>query len=88
MAVQLTPAMAQYEAVYRLAAALRQYGFQRLYQAHDGGVSVLSVTAGLTVWCLRGTFCWVAGSRRWMQRAHAPEATALIIARQRGHAPP
>jgi hypothetical protein len=82
------PALLPYEAIWRLAAALRRYGFRRLYQAHAEGVSVLSVAAGLTIWCRQNTFCWAVGDRRAVQQAYAPEATALLIARQRGHAPP
>jgi hypothetical protein len=71
------------EAIHRLAAALRDHGFGRLYLAHDGGISVLSVTADLTVWCRRGTFRWFAGGRYIVQPADRPEVTALVIVRSR-----
>ncbi|GAA2086494.1 hypothetical protein [Actinomadura alba] len=71
------------EAIHRLATALRGHGFRHLYVAHDGGISVLSVTVELTVWCRRGTFHWFADGRYILQSADRPEVTALVIAQGR-----
>lgn len=71
------------ESVDHLAFALRQYGFTRLYVAHAGDISVLSVSSGLTVWCRHGLFRWRSGGGWTLRRADAPEATARHLIRTR-----
>jgi hypothetical protein len=74
------------EAIRRLRAALRLYGYHRMYEASSGHVAVLSVTVGLTVWCNRGVYLWQSGGRYLARRADSPENTALLIARGHGRA--
>lgn len=46
------------EATRLLRYALHRRGFPHTYQSNGNGMSVLSVSAALTVWCKNGTFVW------------------------------
>ncbi|WP_067963007.1 hypothetical protein [Nocardiopsis trehalosi] len=46
------------DAVRRLHGHLAATGAQRMYAGERSSVALLSVRAGLTVWCMRGAFHW------------------------------
>lgn len=46
------------EATRMLRYALHRQGFTHTYQSNGNGMSVLSVSTDLTVWCRNGSFVW------------------------------
>lgn len=69
------------EATRLLRYALHRAGFTHTYQSNGNGMSVLSVSAELTVWCRSGSFAWKEEGAVVTHPADDPPGAALLITR-------
>ncbi len=69
------------EATRLLRYALHRQGFTHTYQSNGNGISVLSVSADLTVWCENGSFVWAAEGFEVSHPADDPTGAACLIQR-------
>ncbi|MDA0567296.1 hypothetical protein LG943_23680 [Streptomonospora sp. S1-112] len=74
--VPVTPA----QAVHLLHGRLTAAGWQRMYTGDRGRVAVLSLRAGLTVWCWGGQFRWRDSSGAQVTHPAAdPDGAARLL---------
>ncbi|MEU9887367.1 hypothetical protein AB0M95_33825 [Sphaerisporangium sp. NPDC051017] len=69
------------EATRLLRYALHREGFTHTYQSSGNGMSVLSVTTGLTVWCRKGSFVWNEDGLTVTHPAADPVGAAQLVKR-------
>ncbi|WP_214413023.1 hypothetical protein [Sphaerisporangium fuscum] len=69
------------EATRLLRYALQQEGFTHTYQSSGIGMSVLSVTTELTVWCKKGSFVWNEDGLTVTHPAADPMGAAQLVKR-------
>ncbi|GII78221.1 hypothetical protein Sru01_32030 [Sphaerisporangium rufum] len=70
------------EATRLLRYALHREGFTHTYQSSGNGMSVLSVTTELTVWCRKGTFVWDEDGLTVTHPAADPAGAARLLKRR------
>ncbi|RCG32490.1 hypothetical protein DQ384_03025 [Sphaerisporangium album] len=69
------------EATRLLRYALHREGFTHTYQSSGNGMSVLSVTTELTVWCRKGSFVWSEDGLTVTHPAADPVGAAQLVKR-------
>ncbi len=69
------------EATRLLRYALHRQGFTHTYQSNGNGMSVLSVSADLTVWCKHGSFVWNEDGHEMTHPSDDPVGAARLIQR-------
>ncbi|MFC6084419.1 hypothetical protein [Sphaerisporangium aureirubrum] len=69
------------EATRLLRYALHREGFTHTYQSSGNGMSVLSVTTELTVWCRKGSFVWTEDGLTVTHPSGDPTGAAQLIKR-------
>ncbi|MBO3746592.1 hypothetical protein J5X84_10990 [Streptosporangiaceae bacterium NEAU-GS5] len=69
------------EATRLLRYALHRKGFTHTYQSNGNGMSVLSVSAELTVWCKNGSFVWNEDGLVATHPSDDPAGAASLIQR-------
>ncbi|MEV7965050.1 hypothetical protein AB0O34_03590 [Sphaerisporangium sp. NPDC088356] len=69
------------EATRLLRYALHREGFTHTYQSSGKGMSVLSVTTELTVWCRKGSFVWNEDGLTLTHPAADPIGAAQLLKR-------
>ncbi|MFC4529640.1 hypothetical protein [Sphaerisporangium dianthi] len=70
------------EATRLLRYALHREGFTHTYQSSANGMSVLSVTTGLTVWCRSGSFVWTEDGLTVTHPSDDPAGAAQLVKRR------
>ncbi|GGK83609.1 hypothetical protein Sme01_17700 [Sphaerisporangium melleum] len=70
------------EATRLLRYALHREGFTHTYQSSANGMSVLSVTTELTVWCRGGTFLWTEDGLTVTHPSDDPAGAAQLVKRR------
>ncbi|GAA0406859.1 hypothetical protein GCM10009530_68860 [Microbispora corallina] len=69
------------EATRLLRYALHRQGFTHTYQSNGNGMSVLSVSTDLTVWCKNGSFVWHEGDVVVTHPSDDPDGATRLIMR-------
>lgn len=77
-----------YEATRLLRYALHRQGFTHTYQSDGNGMSVLSVSTELTVWCKDGSFVWNEEGATVSHPIDDPVGAAELIAARYRHSEP